>query len=159
MSPRAAWRLESLEFPQVYRYSAGKADWMAAGLPWEGKRKQKPLAADLVRNDVPTCHRQESIEAVWERTKQAGWQLCVVVNDENIVLGLLDEATLKSERQKTAEEVMDAGAKTYRPHVSAESVIKYMRNQDQAHVLVTKSDGSLLGTLLQEDVTNAVEST
>ena len=37
MSPRAAWRLESLGFARVYDYVAGKADWMAAGLPTERK--------------------------------------------------------------------------------------------------------------------------
>ena len=33
MSPRAAWRLESLGFRNVHDYPAGKSDWMAAGLP------------------------------------------------------------------------------------------------------------------------------
>ena len=32
MSPRAAWRLESLGFSHVYDYVAGKIDWLAAGL-------------------------------------------------------------------------------------------------------------------------------
>ena len=36
MSPRAACRLESLGFGEVYDYVAGKLDWMAAGLPTEG---------------------------------------------------------------------------------------------------------------------------
>src|SRR6266511_4403171 len=36
MSPRAAWRLESMGFAEVYDYVAGKADWGAAGLPLEG---------------------------------------------------------------------------------------------------------------------------
>ncbi len=37
MSPRAAWRLESLGFTKVFDYVAGKADWSASGLPMEGK--------------------------------------------------------------------------------------------------------------------------
>jgi len=32
MSPRAASRLESLGFRDVYDYAAGKADWFNAGL-------------------------------------------------------------------------------------------------------------------------------
>ena len=36
MSPRAAARLESLGFRQVYDYVAGEADWFASGLPMEG---------------------------------------------------------------------------------------------------------------------------
>jgi hypothetical protein len=33
MSPRAASRLESIGFEQVYDYVAGKADWGSACLP------------------------------------------------------------------------------------------------------------------------------
>ena len=36
MSPRAAWRLESIGFEQVYDYVTGKADWGSFGLPLEG---------------------------------------------------------------------------------------------------------------------------
>src|SRR5689334_6170303 len=35
LSPRAAARLESLGFADVYDYAAGKADWIAMGLPTE----------------------------------------------------------------------------------------------------------------------------
>jgi rhodanese-related sulfurtransferase len=38
MSPRAAWRLESIGFTEVHDYVAGKADWGSAGLPLEGTR-------------------------------------------------------------------------------------------------------------------------
>jgi hypothetical protein len=34
----AAWRLESLGFAQVYRYTPGKADWLANELPVEGQQ-------------------------------------------------------------------------------------------------------------------------
>ena len=36
MSPRAAWRLEAAGFGPVYDYVAGKADWLAAHLPFVG---------------------------------------------------------------------------------------------------------------------------
>ncbi len=36
MAPRAAARLETLEFTNVAHYKGGKLDWMAAGLPTEG---------------------------------------------------------------------------------------------------------------------------
>ncbi len=46
MSPRAAWRLESLGFTRVYDYVAGKVDWFAAGFPREGRLAQAmPLVA------------------------------------------------------------------------------------------------------------------
>jgi hypothetical protein len=36
MSPRAAWRLESIGFTRVHDYVAGRADWGSFGLPLEG---------------------------------------------------------------------------------------------------------------------------
>ena len=38
MSPRAAWRLESIGFTRAYDYVAGKADWGSFGLPLEGTK-------------------------------------------------------------------------------------------------------------------------
>src|SRR6266567_8778669 len=41
LSARAAWRLESMGFQEVYRYTAGKADWLAAGWETEGAQARK----------------------------------------------------------------------------------------------------------------------
>ena len=49
MSPRAAWRLESLGFSKVYDYVEGKADWAVAGLPREGDKAGFNRAIDVVR--------------------------------------------------------------------------------------------------------------
>src|SRR6266550_4700590 len=57
MSPRAAWRLESIGFTQVYDYVAGKADWGSFGLPLEGTKGAR--AGEHVRADVPTCRLEE----------------------------------------------------------------------------------------------------
>ncbi len=62
MSPRAAWRLESLGFGEVYDYAAGKLDWMAAGLPTEGTNAELLRAGDVARNDVSTCGTPWSCE-------------------------------------------------------------------------------------------------
>ncbi len=55
MSPRAAWRLESLGFRDVYDYVAGKLDWMAAGLRTEGTNAAHPRAGQVSRKDAPTA--------------------------------------------------------------------------------------------------------
>src|SRR2546427_13136002 len=64
MSPRAAWRLETLGFEQVYDYAAGKADWGAAGLPREGTVASDPSAGDAADPDVPTCSLQDDLRSV-----------------------------------------------------------------------------------------------
>ena len=55
MSPRAAWRLESIGFTRVYDYVAGKADWGSFGLPLEGRRPSSTRVGAHVRTDVPAC--------------------------------------------------------------------------------------------------------
>ena len=50
MSPRAAWRLDSLGFQQVYDYVAGEADWFASGLPREGRDAAIPMKPSTAMN-------------------------------------------------------------------------------------------------------------
>ena len=54
MSPRAAWRLEAAGFGPVYDYVAGKADWLAADLPFEGTAQ---LAGMFTRRGVATARK------------------------------------------------------------------------------------------------------
>lgn len=89
MSPRAAWRLESLGFGEVYDYTVGKLDWMAAGLPTEGTNVKRKRAGDLARKDTPTCGLQDRLSEVRDRVRGLGWDAVVVVNDERVVFGLL----------------------------------------------------------------------
>lgn len=55
MSARAAARLRTLGFEQVFRYTSGKMDWFASGLPREGTMVGHPRAGDTARRDAPTC--------------------------------------------------------------------------------------------------------
>src|SRR5439155_25829189 len=89
MSPRAAWRLESLGFTRVFDYMAAKPDWLAAGLPSERKLAGRPKAADFARPDVPTCGLAERLGEARERVRAAGWDTCGVVDDARIGLRAL----------------------------------------------------------------------
>src|SRR6266851_5082207 len=95
MSPRAAWRLESIGFNRVYDYVAGKADWGSFGLLLEGQADTHTRVARFARADAPTCRLDELVAEVAERVAD-DWQSCVVTNDENIVLGLLGRRALGS---------------------------------------------------------------
>lgn len=145
MSPRAAWRLESLGFTEVYDYAAGKADWAAAGLPVEGTATEAPRIGDVARRDVPTCGLGERIGDVRERVRAAGWETCLVVNEERVVLGRLFWTELDGEADATAEAVMRAGPSTFRPNVSAEEMTRFMGERGISTAVVTTSDGRLVG--------------
>jgi hypothetical protein len=62
MSPRAAWRLEAAGFGPVYDYAAGKMDWLAADLRFEGAAR---LAGMFTRRGVATAsERTAAAEAL-----------------------------------------------------------------------------------------------
>jgi CBS domain-containing protein len=155
MSPRAAWRLESLGFTKVYDYVPGEADWFASGLPMAGAQAGVPRAGQLARQDVPRCRLAERVGEVRERIQAAGWDVCVVVNDEAIVLGLLRARELATDPNLTAEQVMRSGPATYRPDALVMEVAERLETRRVQGVLVTVSDGRLVGWLRRDDAVRA----
>jgi Mg/Co/Ni transporter MgtE len=128
----------------------GKLDWLAAGLPTEGTNAERPRAADVARADAPTCRIDEQVERVRERVRAAGWDACVVVNDERVVLGLLRREELERPEGRI-EQVMRPGPSTFRPHVPIEELAHYMVAHDLPTSPITSSDGRLIGVLRRED--------
>lgn len=151
MSPRAAWRLGSLGFTQVYDYVAGKLDWLAAGFPTEGTNTERPRAGDLVHRDVPTCHLDERLSDVRKRVRTAEWDACVVVNDERVVLGLLRSKELEAAPDLRIEQAMRPGPSTFRPFVPIEDMATFMIEHDVENCPITTSDGRLVGLLRRQD--------
>ncbi len=151
MSPRAAWRLESLGFTDVFDYVAGKADWFASGLPRAGKQASVPYAGDLARQDIPTCGLTDRVGDVQQQIRGAGRDVCVVVNDTGVVLGLLREEALNADPETLVEQVMEPGPTTYRPSTPLEAILKYMRKRRRDDILITTSDGKLFGILYCQD--------
>jgi len=87
MSPRAAWRLESIGFEQVYDYVAGKADWGSFGLPLEGVEGSEARVGAYIRSDVPNCGLAHRLLDVCGRLEESGWDTSFVLNHEGVVLG------------------------------------------------------------------------
>src|SRR5579885_1196226 len=158
MSPRAAWRLESLGFARVYDYVAGKADWGSFGLPLEGRRHSSTRAGAHLRSDVPTCRLGERLPEVCERVRATGWDTCFVVNEQRIVLGRLGRAALARSDDVAVEAAMTAGPSTVRPSLDLTAAVERMRAQGLTGLPVTRSDGVLLGLLLRADAEQALQA-
>jgi rhodanese-related sulfurtransferase/CBS domain-containing protein len=152
LSPRAACRLETLGFTEVYDYRTGKQDWIGAGLPTEGTNTQRPRLVDVVRRDVPTCSLGERLGDVRDRAIAAGWDACVVVSHDRVVLGLLRAKELQADPQLLVERVMRPGPSTYRPFVSVEEMRRTMTERNLESSPVTTSDGKLVGLVRKQDV-------
>jgi|ERR671934_751387 Mg/Co/Ni transporter MgtE len=155
MSPRAAWRLESLGFTRVYDYVAGKADWGSFGLPLEGTLG--PRAGDYVGIDVPTCELAERLQDVRRRVG-ADWDTCIVVNAVGVVVGRLGRKALASEEEVAVEAAMTPGPSTVRPSTTLAAIVDRMQTQKLTNALVTRSDGTLVGVLRRADAEAALDA-
>jgi predicted transcriptional regulator len=105
----------------------------------------------VARKDAPTCRPDEPIGEVRERVRAAGWDACVVVNEERVVLGLLREAELQKGQDEPVERIMRPGPSTFRPHVSIQEMAHYMVDHDLPTSPITSSDGRLIGILRRQD--------
>jgi rhodanese-related sulfurtransferase len=143
-SARAAWRFESMGFQEVYRYSAGKADWLSANFGTEGTNAKKPRLKNQLIKSVPTCALRERMENVQHRRRPTD-DICVIINDRGIVLGVIQGEAWNADPQSRVAEVMDSGPKTFRPHLDPKQALKEMRDQEVEAALVTTADGELLG--------------
>jgi Mg/Co/Ni transporter MgtE len=114
----------------------------------------------VARRDVPTCRLGDPIGEVRERVRAAGWDACVVVNEERVVLGLLRAGELEQGRDEPVEQVMRPGPSTFRPHVPIEELAHHLIHHDVPSSPVTTSDGRLVGLLRREDAARvALEQT
>jgi len=146
LSARAAWRLESMGFQEVYRYTPGKADWLAAGWETEGTLAKKPRIRQMILKDVLTCSLRERLEDVKSR-RRPNQDMCVVVNDRNIVMGVIQGETWDANPLARVADVMQPGPRTIRPDLDPKDAQKILRNYDASAAIVTTSDGELLGII------------
>jgi CBS domain-containing protein len=156
MSPRAASRLRTLGFERVRDYSGGKEDWLAFGLPREGASAAAPLAGDLARSDAPTCRLDDALAEIRRRLQRNGWDSCLVVTEDRVVLGRIGRRALRGSEARTAEEAMTEGPGTVRPSAAVADLLARMRERDLQAVPVTTPDGKLIGMLRREDAERAV---
>ena len=152
MSARAAWRLETLGFQQVYRYQPGKDDWLAARLPMEGVEAGVRRAADIARRDVPTCGLRDRVGDVVEDVRRGGWPLVVVLNEQRVVLGRLRPRDLEAHSDAIAEEIMVEGPRTVRGTRPVDRIAAWLDERNVPGVLVTTVDGELIGYVRRDEV-------
>ncbi len=151
MSPRAAVRLETLGFTQVFDYAAGKADWTSTGLPTEGTEAGRPRAGNVAQRGIPTCSLTDRLGNARDRAQDADQNVCIVVNADGVVLGRLRGNALREDPAATIESVMEYGPTTIRADASLPEITERMRKRGVGSILVTDPEGRLLGILYRKD--------
>lgn len=121
-------------------------------MPTEGTLAQRPRLVDVVRRDVPTCTLGERLSDVRDRASAAGWDACVVISQDRVVLGLLRAKELHADPDLLVERAMRPGPSTYRPNVTIEEMRRTMTERNLDSSPVTTSDGKLVGLVRKQDV-------
>jgi CBS domain-containing protein len=149
MSPRAAWRLEAAGFGPVYDYVAGKADWLAADLPFEGTAQ---LAGKFTRRGVATVAEATPAAEALGLLEAQGFGPVVVINEAGVVMGTAYREALAAAPGEAVGSVMRFGVSTVRPSEDAAALAHRMGHRQVTRVVVTRSDGTMVGLFFAADL-------
>lgn len=101
----------------------------------------------------------EQLSTVRGRVSASAYDICFVVDDKRVLLGLLGRRALASDSDRAVETVMTAGPGTVRPSLAVDDARERMRRRDLSLLPVTRSDGVLMGVLRRVDFADATSST
>jgi len=129
---------------------AGKAEWTAYGLPVEGTRADAPRIDTIAKRDVPRVMLDEPVAEA--RRRLGDWEVGVVVDDRDVVLGIVRVEGLAVDTGGSVADVMQEGPSTYRPDVAPAEIARQLRKSGAPRTLVTRADGTLIGLVRLEDL-------
>ena len=158
LSPRAAQRLVSLGFTEVYDYASSKVDWMARGLPLEGRRAQEKRAIDFAGPRVVTCRLSDRVGPLREPVAASAYGFALVLSGEDAVVGRLRRAVLEGDPEAVAEDVMEAGPSTHRPNLEPSKLLEKLKQKDLKTAILSDPDGRLLGIVRRRDLPDSGEA-
>ena len=147
MSPRAACRLEALGFGEVYDYAPGKVDWLAHGLPTKSEEELPERVGDAADNRVVTCGLDDRVGDVRERVTGSPFGFALVTGEGGVLCGRLRKAALDGDPDARAEDVMEAGPSTVRPHRPLNDLLQNLAKRDLRFAIVTTPEGRLIGVI------------
>jgi len=136
----------------VYDYTPGKVDWLAHARPIDGKRSGDPTVGDYARDDVITCRLADRVGPVREQVASSPYPFALVKSDSGVLLGRLRRSKLDCDPELRADEVMEPGPKTFRPHKTAAGIAEQLAERDLRWAIVTTPEGKLLGVAARADL-------
>ena len=135
----------------MHDYAAGKADWLAADLPFEGAAE---LAGMFTRRGVATVGEHAPAAEALRLLNAQGFGPVVVINQADVVMGTAyrDQLTGAAEGAAVAT-VMRFAVSTVRPSEDAAALAHRMSDRGVTRTVVTRSDGTLVGLFFAADRT------
>ena len=133
----------------MYDYAAGKADWLAADLPFEGTAQ---LAGMFTRRGVATVEERTTAAEALRLLEAQGFGPVLVVNQAGVVMGAAYRDKLAAAGEAAVGTVMRFGVSTVRPSEDAAALAHRMGDRGTTRVVVTRSDGTLVGLFFAADL-------
>jgi Mg/Co/Ni transporter MgtE len=130
-------------------------DWLAHNLPVEGAAASSSTVGSCLRHDVPTAGPEEGLAAVRARVDASRYRFALVVAGDRTLLGRLRHAALDAAPGTAAQEAMEPGPATLRPHAALADVASHLRAHHLTYAIITDPEGRLLGTVHQDDLAGA----
>ena len=125
-------------------------DWLAADLPFEGTAQ---LAGAFTRRGVAAAEEETSVAQARRLREAQGFGPVVVVNHAQVVMGAAYRRDLAATAaaQVAVGTVMRFGVSTVRPSEDAAALAHRMGHAEVTRVVVTRSDGTLVGLFFSAD--------
>ena len=131
---------------------AGKVDWLSHRGPIEGTKARVPKVGDLARDDVVTCALEDQVGGVGRRIADSPYPFGLVLSTGGVLLGRLRRSMLDCDPRLRADEVMEPGPKTFRPHVPAEGIAAELATRGFRWAIVTTPEGELIGVAARAEL-------
>lgn len=147
-----------LGFLEVYDFLTGKVDWLAHALPIEGERAAEPTVGDLARDDVVTCGLTDLVGPIREQVTRSRYPFALVLSAGGVLLGRLRASALDCDPQLRADDVMEPGPSTVRPHRTAAGIAESLAEKELRWTIVTTPEGRLIGVAARGDLEAAVRA-
>ena len=130
----------------------GKVDWLAHRRPIEGERANEAKAGQHARGDVVTCKLEDQVGRVRELVAGSPYPFALVTSAGGVLLGRLRESMLDCDPLLRADEVMEPGPWTVRPHKTAETILHELVKRDLRWAIVTTPEGELIGVTARAEL-------
>jgi len=125
-------------------------DWLSADLRFEGTAQ---LAGMFTRRDVATAGEHTPASEALRRLEAQGFGPVLVLNEAGVVMGAAYRDQLRAASgQVEVGRVMRFGVSTVRPSEDAAALAHRMGHAEVTRVVVTRSDGTLIGLFFAADV-------
>jgi rhodanese-related sulfurtransferase len=151
LSSRGAALLEALGHPEVYDYAASKVAWLARGLPSEGTVPRAERAGAIAR-PAATCAPDTPLRDLPEAGPGG---VVLVVDARGVVLGAVDPTGVTGAGASATTAALAVAApapSSVRPSITAEELARSMDRAGEGHIVVSTSDGVLIGVVERPDL-------